>query len=75
MSCKPTRERLYEFLDSQLSADLDTEVREHLAVCETCRSRVEHQRAFLDRLRRVELPTASEELRERVRSAFQTRHG
>lgn len=75
MSCPLTRERLYAFVDSSLSSDLDTEVREHLAICEDCRRVVEHQRTFLGRLRRLQVPPAPESLRERVRDLLETRHG
>ena len=75
MPCDLSPERVYEFIDRQLPADLDTEVREHLAICDDCRREADHQRSFLARLGRVELPVAPEALRDRVRSVFETRHG
>ena len=77
MPCSSIRERLDEFIDAELPADLDTEVREHLAVCERCRLEIDHQRAFLGRIRRIELAAAPDEVRERVRAALsgQARQG
>lgn len=68
--CPIDHERLYEFIDSELSPDADTAVREHMAVCERCRIEVEHQRAFVRRLRGIEQTAATDALRARIRSAL-----
>ena len=39
--------RLYEHLDGELPAGDDTWIREHMAICGDCRSRANHERAFL----------------------------
>ena len=60
---------LDEFVDGELPASRDTEVREHLALCGRCRAATELQRAFLRRMERVgAAPPAPESLRARIRA-------
>ena len=66
-TCESVMARLLEHLDGELPPSLDTWVREHLAVCEECLARTEHQRAFLRAVRARRTPTpATEALRARI---------
>jgi len=59
--------RLLEHLDGELPPELDTWIREHLAVCSGCLARTGHQRAFLRALRsRRGISPATEALRARI---------
>ena len=50
-TCEEVMARLFEHLDGELPPSVDTWVREHLAVCQGCLARTQHQRAFLRCLR------------------------
>lgn len=66
--CDQVRSRLAEFLDGELPADLDTVVREHLAICPPCVREVTRERRFRAALARAAHPEpAPESLRERLR--------
>ena len=47
MNCRETVEHLYEYLDRELTADVEREVREHLAACEPCLEQLGFEEAFL----------------------------
>jgi anti-sigma factor (TIGR02949 family) len=66
-TCEDVMARLLEHLDGELPPELDTWIREHLAVCNGCLARTGHQRAFLRalRVRRGGSP-ATEALRARI---------
>lgn len=72
-SCADVLARVYEFLDQELPSDIDTRVREHLAVCEQCNGAVEHERAFLRCVRRTGGDAAPAELRARIQSLLSGR--
>ena len=65
-SCEAVLALVFEFLDQELPSDVDTRVREHLAVCAGCRGAFEHDRAFLRRLQRTGEGKASGELRQLI---------
>jgi anti-sigma factor (TIGR02949 family) len=46
-SCADALNRLYEFLDGELTPDVDERIREHLAACRSCFPAFEHERVFL----------------------------
>ena len=72
--CEDVMARLNEHLDGELSPSLDTWVREHLAVCEHCLARTQHQRAFLRTLRtRRPLTPATDALRVRIERRLRSR--
>ena len=63
--------RLFEHLDGELPPNLDTWVREHLAVCGGCLARTQHQRAFLRVIRsRRPLTAATDALRIRIEQSL-----
>jgi len=69
--CDAIIERSYEYLDGELSADADSLIREHLAVCPACRGAVQRDQAFLAFLeQRARIEPARPELRERIADAI-----
>ena len=46
-SCSTVLEKLYEFLDGELTPDVDEQIRAHLAICQHCFPHFEHERVFL----------------------------
>lgn len=72
--CEGVMARLFEHLDGELPPSLDTWVREHLAVCEHCLARTQHERAFLRTLRsRRRHEPATQALRARIERALRSR--
>jgi anti-sigma factor (TIGR02949 family) len=65
--CDEVIERVYEFLDGELTADVDEKIREHLAVCHRCFPEFEYERVFLRFLeRRAQIEKAPPSLRRRI---------
>ena len=74
LSCADVLTRLFEHVDGELPTEIETRVREHLAVCPECLANVRHDQAYLRALRRRDLlPKAPPELRARVESALAAR--
>jgi mycothiol system anti-sigma-R factor len=67
VSCEQALERIYEFLDGELTPDADAAIRAHLAACARCVPRFEHERVFLRFLERhAQLEKAPPTLRRRI---------
>lgn len=70
INCKTTVERLYPYLDRELSAEEIEEVREHLALCPPCAKYFDFESGMLrlvsNACRSVEAPVS---LREKIVSA------
>ncbi|HKG95543.1 MAG TPA: zf-HC2 domain-containing protein [Gemmatimonadaceae bacterium] len=65
--CDAIAERIYEFLDGELSAEEDAEVRRHLTACASCARAATRDGAFLRVLeQRVAIDRAPPALRERL---------
>lgn len=47
MNCDDCLEHLYEYLDRELTPELEAEVRAHLRECPPCGSQADFERAFL----------------------------
>ena len=45
--CQRTMEKLYEFLDGELTPNVDEQIRAHLAECRGCFPHFEYERVFL----------------------------
>ncbi len=74
--CDEVIERMYEFLDGELTPDVDEKIREHLAVCQRCFPEFEHERVFLRFLeRRAQIEKAPPSLRRRIFRALLTEGG
>jgi anti-sigma factor (TIGR02949 family) len=69
ISCAEALERLYEYLDGELTAHNAEEVRRHMEVCERCYPNVKFTTAFRDALHRASegQPVCPDSLRKKVR--------
>jgi anti-sigma factor (TIGR02949 family) len=68
ISCQEALERLYEFLDGELTAENAAEVRHHVEVCEACYPQVRFTTEFRDALHRAARgqPVCPDSLRAKV---------
>lgn len=67
MNCRECVEHLYEFLDRDLTPDLEREIREHLEDCPPCGEQYDFEELFLKFLRaRCRAQGAPAELKKRV---------
>ena len=67
LDCDEALERVYEYLDGELTPDVERAIQLHLAACARCEPRFEHERvflAFISELARLE--SAPPELRRRI---------
>jgi mycothiol system anti-sigma-R factor len=62
---------MYDFLDGELTPEVDEKIREHLAVCGSCCPEFEYERVFLRFLeRRAQIEKAPPSLRRRIFEAL-----
>jgi mycothiol system anti-sigma-R factor len=47
MNCNECLEHLYEFLDRELTPEVEAEMRAHFAECDSCGEQADFERAFL----------------------------
>ena len=47
MNCREAVERLYEYLDRELTPEAEREVRQHLEACRPCGQHFDFEQAFL----------------------------
>lgn len=67
MSCNEALEHIYEFLDGELTDDVQMRIREHLALCRKCFPHFRHEEVFLRFIeRRAVLIKAPPALRRRI---------
>jgi len=67
IDCREAAERLYDFLDRELTPDLEAEIRAHLDECAKCFSLARFEDAYLSFLHaRTRAHRAPEHLRRRV---------
>jgi mycothiol system anti-sigma-R factor len=67
MPCDAVIERLYEFLDGELTTEVDAQIRDHLAKCRKCYPHFRHEEVFLRFLeRRAQIEKAPPSLRRRI---------
>ena len=67
MNCRECVEHLYEYLDRELTPELEAEIREHLEECPPCDEQFNFETAFLAFLRaRCRTQGAPPELKRRV---------
>ena len=67
LDCDEAIERVYEYLDGELTPEVELAIQQHLAACAKCEPRFEHERLFLELLaERARLERAPPELRRRV---------
>lgn len=71
MTCSEVIERIYEFLDGELTPEIDEKIRSHLAVCRRCYPEFEHERVFLRFLEKhAQIEKAPPSLRKRIFQAL-----
>lgn len=77
ISCREALERLYEYLDGELTEDNAHEVRRHIDLCAACYPEVRLTTEFRDALQRAARgqPVCPDSLRDRVRSILEERTG
>ena len=69
-------EKLYEFLDGELTPDVDEQIRAHLAECRGCFPHFEYERVFLRFMeKRVAIEKAPPSLRRKILAALIERRG
>jgi mycothiol system anti-sigma-R factor len=69
--CQRTLEKLYEFLDGELTPDVDAQIRTHLAECTACFPHFEFERVFLRFIeKRAVIERAPPTLRRRILTAL-----
>lgn len=67
MTCASVLEKIYEYLDGELTADVEQRIREHLAVCQSCFPHFRHEEVFLRFIeRRAQIVAAPPSLRRRI---------
>jgi mycothiol system anti-sigma-R factor len=67
MPCDDVIERMYEFLDGELTSDVDAKIRDHLSWCTKCYPHFRHEEVFLRFLeRRAQIEKAPPSLRRRI---------
>jgi len=68
ISCREALERLYEYLDGELTPTSADEVRRHVQVCDACYPQVKFTTEFRDALHRAALgqPVCPDALRKQV---------
>lgn len=67
LDCDEALERVYEYLDGELTEAVERAIRRHLAACARCEPRFEHERVFLAFIaQRAQLEQAPPALRRRI---------
>jgi anti-sigma factor (TIGR02949 family) len=68
IGCEEALQRLFEFLDGELTAETSEEVRHHVEVCEACYPEVRFATEFRDALHRAARgqPVCPDALRKKV---------
>jgi mycothiol system anti-sigma-R factor len=71
MPCDAVLERIYEFLDGELTSEVDAKIRDHLGKCSYCYPHFRHEEVFLRFLeRRAQIEKAPPSLRRRIFKAL-----
>lgn len=67
MNCREARERLYEFLDREMTPEAEAAVRHHLTECPPCGKHYDFEELFVQFLRaRCRAQGAPPELKRRI---------
>jgi mycothiol system anti-sigma-R factor len=68
IGCQETLQRLYEYLDGELTAETTAEIRRHIERCQECYPEVRQTTAFRDALHRAARgqPVCPDSLRRKV---------
>ena len=67
LTCAQAIEKIYEFLDGELTPSVEESIRAHLAVCRKCYPNFRHEEVFLRFIeQRARIEAAPPELRRRI---------
>ncbi|HET7789281.1 MAG TPA: mycothiol system anti-sigma-R factor [Gemmatimonadales bacterium] len=67
MNCREAADHLYEYLDRELTPDVQAQIKEHLAHCPPCGQHFDFEQSFLKFLEaRCRAKGASPDLRRRI---------
>ena len=67
LTCAQAIEKIYEFLDGELTPSVEESIRAHLAVCRKCYPNFRHEEVFLRFIeQRTRIEAAPPELRRRI---------
>ncbi|HET7552100.1 MAG TPA: zf-HC2 domain-containing protein [Gemmatimonadaceae bacterium] len=67
LTCAQAIEKIYEYLDGELTPQVEEGIRAHLAICRKCYPNFRHEEVFLRFLeQRARLEKAPPELRRRI---------
>jgi anti-sigma factor (TIGR02949 family) len=67
MNCRECREHLYEYLDREITVELEQEIRQHLTDCPPCGEHLDFEKLFLGFLRvRCRTQGAPPDLKRRI---------
>jgi anti-sigma factor (TIGR02949 family) len=67
MNCRECSDHLYEYLDRELTLDVEREIRQHLADCPPCGEHFDFEKLFLTFLRaRCRAQGAPPELKRKI---------
>jgi anti-sigma factor (TIGR02949 family) len=67
LTCAQAIEKIYEFLDGELTPQVEEGIRAHLAICRKCYPSFRHEEVFLRFLeQRARMEAAPPELRRRI---------
>jgi len=71
VDCEEALDRLYDYLDGELTEDWNEKVRSHVERCRRCYPYFNFERVFLDHIRSLRLaPKTTERLEKRIRDAL-----
>lgn len=67
MTCTEVLQRIYEYLDGELTTEVELQIRDHLAFCRKCFPHFRHEQVFLRFMeRRATIAKAPPALRRRI---------
>ncbi len=67
LTCAEAIEKIYEFLDGELTPDVEEGIRAHLVVCRKCYPSFRHEEVFMRFIaQRAQIEAAPPELRRRI---------
>ena len=67
LTCAQAIEKIYEFLDGELTPQVEEAIRAHLAICRKCFPHFRHEEVFLRFIeQRARIEAAPPELRRRI---------
>jgi anti-sigma factor (TIGR02949 family) len=67
LTCAQAIEKIYEFLDGELTPQVEESIRAHLAICRKCYPDFRHEEVFLRFIeQRARIEAAPPELRRRI---------